>query len=41
VGEELAKELYDLGLTLEEYLDMLTGQAGFGAGTASNPANSG
>ena len=26
VGLEVAKELHDLGLTLEEYLDMLTQQ---------------
>ena len=39
VGVELAKELYDLGLTLEEYMDMLTEQAGNGTGTASNPDN--
>lgn len=26
VGVELAKELYDLGLTMEEYMDMLTAQ---------------
>ena len=37
VGLELAKELHDLGLTLEEYMDMLTKQAGSDAGTASNP----
>ena len=37
VGKELAKELYDLGLTLEEYMDMLTEKAGNGTGTASNP----
>lgn len=37
VGEELAKELFDLGLCLEEYMDTLTEQAGYGAGTASNP----
>jgi len=30
VGKELAKELYDLGLCLEEYMDMLTQQAGYG-----------
>ena len=39
VGKELAKELFDLGLTLEEYMDMLTEQQGTGAGTASNPEN--
>ena len=37
VGLELAKELYELGITLEEYMDMLTEQAGSGTGTASNP----
>ncbi len=37
VGRELAQELYELGLCLEEYLDMLTQQAGSDAGTASNP----
>lgn len=37
VGKELAKELYDLGITLEEYMDMLTEKAGNGTGTASNP----
>ncbi len=37
VGRELAKELYDLGITLEEYMDMLTEKAGNGTGTASNP----
>ncbi len=39
VGKELAKELYDLGITLEEYMDMLTEKAGNGTGTASNPEN--
>ena len=39
VGNELAKELYDLGLCLEEYMDMLTAKAGSDAGTASNPEN--
>lgn len=39
VGLELAKELYDSGLTLEEYMDMLTEKAGSDAGTASNPEN--
>ena len=29
VGKELAKELYDLGLCLEEYMNMLTEQAGY------------
>ena len=28
-GVELAKELYDLGICLEEYTDMLTRQAGY------------
>ena len=37
VGRELAKELFDLGITLEEYMDMLTEKAGNGTGTASNP----
>ena len=37
VGVELAKELYELGITLEEYMDMLTEQAGNGTGTASDP----
>ncbi len=37
VGLELAKELHELGLTLEEYMDMLTKKAGSDAGTASNP----
>ena len=37
VGKELAKELYELGITLEEYMDMLTEQAGNGTGTASDP----
>ena len=37
VGKDLAKELYDLGLTMEEYMDMLTAQEGYGAGTASDP----
>ena len=37
VGKELAKELYELGLTLEEYMDMLTEQQGTDAGTASDP----
>ena len=37
VGKELAKELYELGITLEEYMDMLTEKAGNGTGTASNP----
>ena len=37
VGLELAKELHELGITLEEYMDMLTEQAGSGTGTASNP----
>ena len=29
VGVELAKELYDLGLCMEEYMDMLTRRAGY------------
>lgn len=37
VGTELSLELRDLGLTMEEYMDMLTEQAGSDAGTASNP----
>ena len=37
VGKELAKELFDLGITLEEYMDMLTKKAGSDAGTASDP----
>ena len=37
VGKELAAELHELGMTLEEYMDMLTAQAGSDAGTASNP----
>ena len=37
VGVELAKELYELNMCLEEYMDMLTEQEGYGAGTASNP----
>ena len=36
VGKTLAAELYDLGLTLEEYLDMLTQDKAL---TASNPEN--
>ena len=36
VGKELAAELYELDLTMEEYLDMLTGDKML---TASNPAN--
>ncbi len=39
VGITLAKELYDLGLCMEEYMDMLTEKAGSDAGTASNPEN--
>ena len=39
VGLELAQELRELGLTLEEYMDILTDQAGYGGGTASNPDN--
>lgn len=37
VGTELAAELNELGLTLEEYMDMLTEREGSDAGTASNP----
>ena len=37
VGLELAKELHELGITLEEYMDMLTEKAGSDAGTASDP----
>lgn len=37
VGAELAAELHELGLTLEEYMDMLTEREGSDAGTASNP----
>ena len=37
VGTELAAELHELGLCLEEYMDMLTEQDGTDAGTASNP----
>lgn len=37
LGTELAEELQELGLTLEEYMDMLTAQEGSDAGTASNP----
>jgi hypothetical protein len=37
VGLELAEELHELGITLEEYMDMLTERAGNGTGTASNP----
>ena len=36
VGKELAAELYELNLTMEEYLDMLTEDKSL---TASNPAN--
>ena len=36
VGKELAAELYELGLTMEEYLDMLTEDKSL---TASNPEN--
>ena len=36
VGIELSTELYELGLTMEEYLDMLTEDKSL---TASNPAN--
>ena len=41
VGKELAKEIYESGLCLEEYMDMLTEKAGSGTGTASNPENNG
>lgn len=37
VGTDLAAELRSLGLCLEEYLDMLTEQAGNGTGSASDP----
>lgn len=37
VGTELSLELRDLGLTMEEYMDMLTEQEGSDAGTASDP----
>lgn len=37
LGKELAKEIYESGLTMEEYMDNLTNQEGYGAGTASNP----
>lgn len=37
LGKELAEEIHELGITLEEYMDMLTAQAGSDAGTASNP----
>lgn len=37
VGKDLAAELNELGLCLEEYMDMLTEQAGSDAGTASDP----
>lgn len=37
VGKELAKEIFESGLCLEEYLDMLTKKAGSDAGTASDP----
>lgn len=37
LGKELAKEVYDSGLCLEQYFDMLTEQQGTDAGTASNP----
>ena len=39
VGKELARELHELNITLEEYMDMLTEKAGNGTGTASNPDN--
>ncbi len=39
VGKELAAELKELGLCMEEYMDMLTQSVGSDAGTASNPAN--
>ena len=38
VGTELSLELLELGLTLEEYMDLLTEMAGSDAGTASDPA---
>lgn len=37
LGTELSMEIRDLGVTLEEYMDMLTAEAGSDAGTASNP----
>ena len=37
LGTELAAELTELGLTLEEYMDMLTLEQGSDAGTASDP----
>lgn len=37
LGKDLAEEVFNTGLTLEEYMDMLTQQAGNGTGTASNP----
>lgn len=37
LGTKLAKEVYESGLCLEQYFDMLTEQQGSDAGTASNP----
>lgn len=37
LGEELAAEIHGLGVTLEEYMDMCTTEAGSGTGTASDP----
>lgn len=37
LGTELAAELTELDLTLEEYMDMLTARQGSDAGTASDP----
>ena len=37
LGRELAAEIQAMGITLEEYMDMLTAQEGSDAGTASNP----
>lgn len=37
LGEALAKEIRELDVTLEEYMDMLTASAGSDAGTASDP----
>lgn len=37
LGTELSKEIEALDVTLEEYMDMLTDQAGSDAGTASDP----
>lgn len=37
LGTELAREISQMDVTLEEYMDLLTAQAGGDAGTASNP----